>query len=1110
MLFVSFVAAVGALTVGDGLTKINIPMSSWFAPYEATWETGYARSFVYFADHSAKQFLQKNAALAANYSFDFTFYNVFGNLDKQWYAVLDALVAQPELPDYWLGPELTDSVRLTSLILGLYKIPQMHSNIDGAWLDRAAYPYSYTVMGSNLAPSYASILQALNLQSYSFVGVEDNMQEEEPQLLSAILSQCDIELIGARLFYPSEDKAAFGFVNEYTLEYITNEMEPIEDNTMVDALSNVFDVNINPARVVFLKHTGGHSANEEAFMQRFIFKDLYNVVRIDELPHPVNFLHGFSALRALAGNPNSDVAKFKEELLGPGGDCSPSTDGFKSWYSNSTPSFSLQDAAEPERTDFESIALNVDVACNAWQDRLFDYIALLFRTFQRMMDAGHNLKDQELFVAALTSGWQYEGLTATFSMQGIGYALLQVALYTRPPEDRNLTGPHSDDPCAVTTSEGVDLPSTCAFWDASPTLESFFIPAQPPAPYVSVSFAGVSLTWEMINLYGAPFVAQHLQAKATGEVWEDVLKTTSATVSSGAIQLPPATYQFRVGTESVGGTTWSDSTDPFVVDGGCDSTPCGANAVCQPDNSCACEPGKEYLAPAEDGKSCDFLFTPCAEYTCLGSFGTCSQASGICECQSGTILQEMATATPEQRADTNVYLQAAYDDAGEVSGGWKTCVQDLATATEAREFWTFSLWLSAWGVLASMWLLWEFFFNAQLKHPNTMMQAFVAFAVPDVVLSSLNFVVYVVQLINQQSLGSPTGEGGFSESGCIAVAFIMYFIVVCTYFAPVMVALFLFLKFNSVTKGHATFSVGTPVILAVCVGLPLVLGTGLAAGTYATDASDGQSVLGSYRGLYCFIRRWDESVTSVVFILFVLAVCLIVVFYLLTAMKVSAVVKSSGGASKASAAILKRGILLTCNFVLWWIWFVVTAGISSSGNPITNVRMDYIGAILINAQPIVDAFVIIWSLPNVRQALLERHLSQMGLSSFSSSSSSSSSSSEVEEDDDKAEVCFDFNVTSTRLNAFEFTVGVRTEPRLENTYPEFVENCFYAAELTRSPFIGGGIELDREQTPSGAKYQAYQKSLTSGARASAAAAPGMAIAAVYVAWLTARGLGRRC
>jgi len=128
----------------------------------------------------------------------------------------------------------------------------------------------------------------------------------------------------------------------------------------------------------------------------------------------------------------------------------------------------------------------------------------------------------------------------------------------------------------------------------------------------------------------------------------------------------------------------------------------------------------------------------------------------------------------------------------------------------------------------------------------------------------------------------------------------------------------------------------------------------------------------------------------------------------------------------------------------------------------------------------------------------------------SSSSSSSSSSSEVEEDDDKAEVCFDFNVTSTRLNAFEFTVGVRTEPRLENTYPEFVENCFYAAELTRSPFIGGGIELDREQTPSGAKYQAYQKSLTSGARASAAAAPGMAIAAVYVAWLTARGLGRRC
>merc|ERR1712196_402925 len=108
-----------------------------------------------------------------------------------------------------------------------------------------------------------------------------------------------------------------------------------------------------------------------------------------------------------------------------------------------------------------------------------------------------------------------------------------------------------------------------------------------------------------------------------------------------------------------------------------------------------------------------------------------------------------------------------------------------------------------------------------------MMQAFVSFAVPDFVLSPVNFVVYIYQLVLGDSLGNSSGTAssdGQSEAGCAAVAFIMYSVLICTYLAPVSVAFITFLKFNSVSKGISNFAISSALLLGGCVLLPLVLG----------------------------------------------------------------------------------------------------------------------------------------------------------------------------------------------------------------------------------------------------------------------------------------------
>merc|ERR1711935_844366 len=131
--------------------------------------------------------------------------------------------------------------------------------------------------------------------------------------------------------------------------------------------------------------------------------------------------------------------------------------------------------------------------------------------------------------------------------------------------------------------------------------------------------------------------------------------------------------------------------------------------------------------------------------------------------------------------------------------------------------------MGAWGVLASFLMLWEWIFNDQMKPPNSMMQAFVAFVVPDCLLSVMTFAVYMEQLVDGNPLGSPTGSGGRDDGRCRAVAFLQYTFSVCSYFAPVMVSIFTWLKFRAVARGQTSSSISGLAIYALCAAAPLIV-----------------------------------------------------------------------------------------------------------------------------------------------------------------------------------------------------------------------------------------------------------------------------------------------
>jgi len=375
----------------------------------------------------------------------------------------------------------------------------------------------------------------------------------------------------------------------------------------------------------------------------------------------------------------------------------------------------------------------------------------------------------------------------------------------------------------------------------------------------------------------------------------------------------------------------------------------------------------------------------CCKTDCIGPFATCNTVSGACDCVSGTSIaarQTIQTDLPLSEELLEIYVSTG----SPARAAYFECLLDIASTDDTRKFWAISLWLSAWGLLASIWVIWEFVFNTQLRHPNMMMQAFIAFAFPDFILALLNFVVYIDALVDGNPLGDVSGKGGRDDAGCLGVSFLMYAMVMCTYFAPCIVGIITFLKFNAVSQGKAAFSLPNIVIYAMTIFFPVIFGACLSAAAMSSDAKDGESVLGSYRGLYCYIRRWDEILTgTTMVVVFCFSSGLTMLTYILTAVKVAEIVNkaSGGGASNAPKAIMKRGLLLTLTFIFTWIWFVTTGAIAAQQETV-EIDVDMVGAIIINTQPIVDG-VILLTLPNIRLNYLSRWLKAAGGSSSSSS-----------------------------------------------------------------------------------------------------------------------------
>lgn len=536
---------------------------------------------------------------------------------------------------------------------------------------------------------------------------------------------------------------------------------------------------------------------------------------------------------------------------------------------------------------------------------------------------------------------------------------------------------------------GFEFESTATFWGEATSVVDVFPPLTPEAPSVgNTTSTSAILFWQLppaaLRRY-APVLGWEIQllhgsAEPTNYSAGDKLHLAVGSLVQGAIYTARLRFYTRGGlsefSEAVAFT-------PLVDVVPCYATGCLEYAHCLPEDvECSCMHSyTEPVVPISSTRTCSLKYRPCTVLDpCQGPYSTCDSQSGLCVCEDGTELAKMDDRPEEE---------------------WRLCVPAVASTDQTRSFWAISLWLSAWGLLASVWVVWEFVFNAHLQHPYTMMQAFIAFAAPDMTLSLVNFVVYMEALVNGNPLANPSGVGGRSETECMLVACVMYVIVICTYCAPAMVGLFTFLTFNAISRGKASFAAAPYVVYGLCIWLPAIIGAALAATAAAGAGDDGAGLLGSYRGLYCYIRRWDSSLTGLVFVCtFVCSTAATVALYTLTALKIGQLANSTSGSQgwKAAGVVMKRGIFLTLTFVATWIWFVVTGGLAYSNKPV-DIEVDMVGAIIINAQPIIDAFILL-TMSNIREQYVARWAKQFGMThaaqgvaSASASSSTSSTSS---------------------------------------------------------------------------------------------------------------------
>lgn len=300
------------------------------------------------------------------------------------------------------------------------------------------------------------------------------------------------------------------------------------------------------------------------------------------------------------------------------------------------------------------------------------------------------------------------------------------------------------------------------------------------------------------------------------------------------------------------------------------------------------------------------------QVTGCGDFASCDASSTFCVCDAGDFIES-----------------PTYKDTHD-------CMIKTASNEEQRIFWTLQFFVYSIGLYASGICMREFFINKALK--PIAMRSYLAIIFPDFIYSLVYFIFQFMNLV--------TGQ----ETDCVAIGFITYGTVIATVCGPPVVGLFTFSAlFHKEPIGN--------VVLAVCTASSWVLGIIFAV------VANGAGLLGSFRGLYCYNKRWDNILSGgLTFIVFFFSVVTTIAIYALMVVKVKKITAESGSKADTHLKVAKRGAMLVGTFFCTWFIWALAALLHWSGAA-PPLWMDLLGAMLLSTQPIIDAYILLQTGP---------------------------------------------------------------------------------------------------------------------------------------------------
>lgn len=194
------------------------------------------------------------------------------------------------------------------------------------------------------------------------------------------------------------------------------------------------------------------------------------------------------------------------------------------------------------------------------------------------------------------------------------------------------------------------------------------------------------------------------------------------------------------------------------------------------------------------------------------------------------------------------------------------------------------------------------------------------------------------------------------------MAFVNYGIVIATLCGPVIVSCTSWWFFSGLIKKQQERNISKKK-MCIILAAPWLLGLFFAAIVQANDE------LGSFRGLYCYAKKWEKGIAGPITLSLLICSCSVtaLAFWHILGM-VQNSRASIGSAlnkqSNKSQQVLKKGMLLVSVLVFTWSVFAVGAFLSTIGVAVP-IFVESIGGIMVCLQPIIDYFVVKRSLPSL-------------------------------------------------------------------------------------------------------------------------------------------------